>query len=306
MRTLIINNLSSGLRAGTVYDFIRKFNSDGDEFVIRSTDGTTRIETMLDDATSFDLVVASGGDASVSSVCYGLRNTGIPVLPYPAGTANLLIANLNAPEEPSALAKMVRDGNTVDYDLGEFRFTLDDKQQTKGFAVMAGAGYDAHIMEDSEKLKSLLGPMAYFAAALANPLPTVAHFTITLDDEVLEIDGIAVLVINFAKISPDLAITHGNNARDGLFEVAVLKPHSTIELLPAVFAAILDKDGMFPGRADALEVRLSRTVRVESDPPLAIQFDGETIGAVTPFEAQLLPRATRFIVTKEEHKRHNS
>ncbi|MCL1890880.1 MAG: diacylglycerol kinase [Coriobacteriia bacterium] len=307
MRTLIINNLSSGLQDGAVYDFMRKLNGDGDELVVRSTNGSangsTAIESLLSDATSFDRVVAAGGDATISAVGYALRNSGVPLLPFPAGTGNLIVTNLDQPEEPVALAKLVRENTTVDYDLGELSFETEEGKQTRGFAVMAGAGYDARIMEDSEKLKGLLGPMAYLASAITNPLPTVAHFTITLDDKVLEIDGIAVLVINFAKIFPDVAITHGNDARDGLFEVAVIKSHSAIELLPAVFGAFLDRDGLFPGRADALEVCLSKTVRVESDPPLAIQFDGEPTGACTPFEARLLPQACRFVVTEKEHER---
>ena len=305
MRALIVNNLKSGLRDGAIYEFARKFSGDGDEVVIRSTDGDTRIETMLENAVGFDAVVAAGGDATISTVSYALRNTAIPILPYPAGTANLIATNLNAPREPHALANLLRKGLTVDYDLGELEFLADKLPQTRGFAVMAGAGFDARIMEDAEKLKSSLGPMAYFASAIGNPTPTVAHFTITLDDEVLEMDGIAVLVINFAQIYPAVPITHGNDARDGFFEVVVVKPHKTLELLPAVFSAFLDRAGAFPGRADALEVRLSKTVQVESNPPLRIQYDGEPTGATTPFFANLLPGAARFIVTSEEHARHN-
>jgi diacylglycerol kinase family enzyme len=304
MRILVIHNLSSGLRDGAIYDFMRKFNRDGDEIVLRSSDGSTAIPSLLSDATRFDAVIAAGGDGTISTVCYELRNTSIPILPYPAGTSNLIAANLDEPEEPFALASLVREGLSIDYDLGELSCELEGAHAVKGFAVMAGAGYDARIMKDSEKLKGVFGPMAYIAAAITNPLPTVARFTLTLDNEILELEGIAILIINFAKIFPDISITHGNDARDGLFEVAVVKPHSTLELLPAIMSAFLDRGGTFPGRADALEVRLSRTVRVESDPPLAVQFDGDAVAAYTPFEARLLPRATRFIVTKDEYARH--
>ena len=305
MRALIINNLVSGLRSGTVYDFMRKLNTDGDELVIRSTDGTTQIKSLLDDASQFDLVVASGGDATISEISYCLRSTGVPILPYPAGTSNLIVTNLNEPEEPFALAAMLREGNMVDYDLGEAEYFINGEARTKGFAIMAGAGYDARIMADSEKLKGVLGPMAYLASAITNPLPAVGHFKVTLDNEVLEMDGIAILIINFAEILADVAITHGNDARDGLFEVAIVKPHSAIELLPAILSAFLDRGGSFPGRADALEVRLSSNVRVECDPPLAIQVDGDPTGTMTPFEARILPRAAHYVVTKDEYMRHH-
>ena len=90
MKALIINNLASGYRDGSIYDFVRSFTEDGDEVCMRSTDGTTSIDGLLDDASDFDVVVASGGDGTVTSVAYALANTGVPLLPYPAGTANLL------------------------------------------------------------------------------------------------------------------------------------------------------------------------------------------------------------------------
>lgn len=296
MRVLIINNLASGLHNGAVHDFNRIFERDGDEVTLRSTDGTTQIDDMLSDAASYDLVVASGGDATVSAVSYALRNSDIPILAFPAGTANLLAANISIPDEPSALARIARTLKTEYYDLGELYYEKDGQSITHGFAIIAGAGYDATIMRRSERLKDRFGVMAYFAAAVSEPNPKVAHFKLTLDDEVLEMDGIAVLIINFAQIYPDIAITHNNDAQDGLFEVVIIKKQHTVELLPALFAAFLDSVGNFPDRADALESRTSTRVLVETDVPLEIQMDGDIPSAQTPFEARILPSAARFVV----------
>ena len=68
MKLLIINNLASGYGEGAVYDFIRSLARDGDEVCVRSTDGTTDLRGMLDDASAFDAVVASGGDGTVATV----------------------------------------------------------------------------------------------------------------------------------------------------------------------------------------------------------------------------------------------
>jgi len=296
MRTLIIDNLVSGLKNGAIYDFCRNLSRDGDEITLRSTDGTTKIEGMLHDAADYDLVVAAGGDATISTVAYQLRNTDIPLLPFPAGTANLLATNLVTPEEPSALARIARNLKTEYYDIGELVFKQGEESITRGFAVIAGAGYDAVIMRRAEKLKDLLGPMAYFASAVSEPNPKVASFKVTLDDEVLDIEGIAVLVINFAQIFPDLSIIHDNDAKDGLFEVVVIKKQHAVELLPALFSAFLDSVGHFPDRADAFEIRHSAHVLVEAQPLLEIQFDGDTPAATTPFQARILPGATRFVV----------
>ena len=302
MKVLIINNLHSGLRDGRIFEFMRKLSQDGDELIIRNTDSHTPVNDLLLDADTCDFVVAAGGDGTIAAVCYALRSTGIPILVFPAGTGNLLATNLDQPDEAYALVEMVRTGYTLDFDLGEFIFKNDGETVTKGFVVIAGAGYDATIMENSERLKESLGPGAYVIAALANPNPRLAHFTLYLDDQTVEIDGIAVLVLNFAKIYPDISITHANDARDGLLEIAVLKPHTTVELIPAFLAAFLDRTGRFPHRADAIATFRSKQVRVEAQPQLHLQYDGETQGLVTPFEARILPSSTRLFVTQQKYE----
>ena len=104
MKLLVINNLASGYGEGAIYDFMRSFAADGDDICMRCTSGTTPISTLLNDAKDFDAVIAAGGDGTVATVCYLLASTGIPVLPFPAGTANLLALNLASPLEPHALA----------------------------------------------------------------------------------------------------------------------------------------------------------------------------------------------------------
>jgi len=303
MKVLIINNLMSGLRDGSIFDFMRKLAQDGDEITIRNTDGTTLVEALLDEAYQYDLVVASGGDGTIASICYALRSTGIPILAFPAGTGNLLTQNLNQQEEPYAIIGTLREGLTLDFDIGEVSYFFNDEKVTRGFMVMSGAGYDAQIIQTSERLKDSFGSAAYAFAALGNPNPQHAHFTIYLDDEKIEIDGIAVLIMNFARIYSDIPISHENDARDGLLEIAVLKSHNAVELLPAFISAFLDRSGKFPSRTDAVENFKAKHVRIESDPPLFIQHDGEARGCTTPLEASVLPRAVRLYVNRREYER---
>ena len=295
MKLLIINNLVSGYGEGAIYDFIRSFVRDSDEVCIRSTDGTTDLRTMLDDAPGFDAVVASGGDGTVATVSYLLANTGIPVLPFPAGTANLLALNLASPNEPHALAKMLRAGRTLDFDLGE----IEVGGKRFGFGIMAGAGYDAAIMHGAEPAKRLLGPMAYFSAAISNPLPQTAKLTIDLDGKTVESEGLGILIVNFAKIQFDISVTHENQPRDGLLDVVVLHAENAFGLIPAVLAGLLDRTGDFPDRTDSLEIHHARSVHVVADPPMEVQYDGEATRIMTPFSARIMPKAARFIVSEE-------
>lgn len=295
MRLLVINNLASGYRDGSIFDFVRLVSEDGVEVCLRNTDGTTSIESLLVDAARFDAVVASGGDGTVVAVASELAYTGVPILPFPAGTANLLANNLMSPVEPHALAKLLHEGRELDFDLG----VIEVGDQRFGFGIMAGAGYDATIMHDAAPAKRFLGQIAYFQAAMANPMPQKSHFNLTIDGEHFESDGLGVLLVNFSKIQFDIAVTHGNTPRDGAFDIAVLKAQNAFELIPVLIAGIRDRDGEFPDRTDMLEIHRGRTVTVVADPPMQVQHDGEVPGLETPFTARVLDNAARFIVSEE-------
>ncbi len=295
MKVLIINNLLSGYQEGSIYDFVRSFVEDGDEVCLRSTDGTTPVSEMLKDATAFDLVVAAGGDGTVATVAHCLCGTNVALLPYPAGTANLLSLNLLEPIEPHALAKLVRKGHTLDFDMGE----IEVEGEKHGFIIMAGAGYDAVIMESAAPNKRLFGPMAYFLAAGANITPQVSRIEIDIDGKTIQTEGLGVLLVNFSKIQFDISVTHYNQPRDGVLDIAVLKAKNAIELLPAVFAAMLDRDGHYPSRGEALDIYSGKEIRINADPAFGIQYDGEATKLKTPLVARILPRAVRLVVSDE-------
>ncbi|MEC4183195.1 diacylglycerol kinase family protein [Adlercreutzia sp. R21] len=296
MKLLIVNNLSSGFRDGAIYDFVRAFADDGDEICMRCTNGCTDLAGFLQDAEEFDAVVAAGGDGTVATTAYLLAETGIPLLPFPAGTANLLALNLASPAEPHALAKIMRRNLLMDFDIGEIE--LSDGQHF-GFTMIAGAGYDATIMQGAEASKRLLGPMAYFTSAFANPAPQFSQITLTIDGETVRTQGVGVLVVNFSKLQFDISVVHENKPRDGMFDVVVMNTHDAVGLIPALLSCMLDRTGEFPTRPGSLEVHRGCEVTVQADPPLAVQYDGEVTGTTTPFTARLLPEAARFVVSEE-------
>ncbi len=301
MRLLVINNKNSGLGDNAIYDFLRIIGCEGDELVIRNVSRDVPLSELLADAESFDVVVASAGDGTIAGVCYELRYRDVPVVPFPAGTGNLLSMNLSSPGEPRAIADMVHKGNIERYDLGELEYVTDEgKNHTTGFSIMAGAGYDAMIMDAANGLKGVLGQRAYYVSALLTEKPTKAKITLTVDGKRYTTSGIAVVLVNFGKIAPDISVTHVNDAQDGLLEAVVLKPDNRFKLIPALIAAFLDRRGQFPTRTGALEVYAGTEIEVVTNPPLPIQFDGEMAHAHTPLIARCLPGALKAIVDDEE------
>lgn len=300
MNILMISNLRSGFADSGVYEFIRELGTHRAEVTMRFMSEGADLRHLLRDAHQYARVVAAGGDGTVSAVAYALRDTGIPVLAYPAGTANLLARNLRMPVEPVDLALTTIVGRTVSIDLGEMSLPPQHGRAGEhiGFAIAAGLGYDASVMETAQNLKSTLGEGAYIIGALQNLAPTVANFSIDLDDIMIETEGIAVLLVNLARIQFDLQVAHGSDAQDGLLEVVILKPRTAAGLLPAVWAALLDRLQDHPKRP-GLEIHTASRVVIRSTPALPIEYDGEILPAATPVSATVLPRAATFIVSEE-------
>ena len=307
MRILAIINLKSGQGDAGVYDYLRKLGSHEAEVVIRFLGSKRTIASMVEDAREFDRVVAVGGDGTVSGVCYALRNTGVPIVVYPAGTANLVALNIGVPTEPTALAEMTLHGAIRAFDMGEIctpdSESGDESTDTcplgtaRGFVVGAGAGFDAKIMEGADRLKHTIGFGGYIVAVFQNLAPTVSKFHLTLDGEEHETEGIAVLVVNFAKLQWDLSITHKSDPSDGVFEVVVARTRNAVELLPAVWSAILDRTskGAYPNRSAGLEIHEAKEIIIRAKPPLSLQYDGEVLNNTTPVQMTMLPGAVTFV-----------
>ena len=298
MKLLVVNNISAGLGDGAIYDYLRQLLQDGDEAALRCTDGSSDVAGLVRDATDFDAVVVSGGDGTVAAVTYQLAYSGVPVLPFPAGTANLLANNLMLPYETHALARLTREGRVLDFDLGE----LECAGRSFGFGIMAGAGYDAAIMKDAKPNKKLLGPLAYFQAAVANALPQKSRIRLVIDGKQVESEGLGVMLVNFSRIQFEIPVTHGSDARDGSFDIVILKAQNAFGLIPALLAGIRDRDGSNPDRTDSFEVHRGETVEVFADPPFQMQYDGELPELTTPFKARVLQGAAHFLLTEEAYR----
>ncbi len=302
MRILVVCNVLAGSSHASLYDLVHALGQEDCEIVLRYFSGQGRLVDLVQDAAEFDRVIAGGGDGTVSALAYALRETRTPLLAYPAGTANLIAANLGIPQDTRRLKEIALNGEILDFDIGEITHlgSMDPLplSERRGFMVAAGAGFDAAIMEAAQPLKSSMGVLAYFAAVMQNLAPKRAAFRVVVDGREMSTEGIAVLIVNISRLQFDLSIAHGSSPRDGRLEVALVRSKTAIGLLPAVWDAMLDRVVKRPERGP-LEIESAREVLVDADPPLRLQYDGEAIDFTTPLGARVLPGAARFVVPRQ-------
>ena len=240
-------------------------------------------------ADRYDAIFTLGGDGTAMEVVSALAGTGRRVGVLPGGTGNLLARALGTPLVMRRAVRALLDGDVKQVDLG----VLGDGRH---FAFAAGVGIDAKMIEGTPPwLKRRIGVLAYVLAA---GRALLRHETInlraTVDGETIERKAASVMVTNFGAVLNDrLTLGPGIRQDDGKLDLCVFSPSSVWDSLRILWR-LARKDF----RDDPCMLFRSGTYfRIETDPPVPAQADGELLGK-TPFEVRVQPLAATLLVPK--------
>jgi diacylglycerol kinase (ATP) len=150
-------------------------------------------------------------------------------------------------------------------------------------------------------MKERWGFAAYVFAAVKEALSAQpVHFRITADDEPpIEVEAVTVLIAVmgelFAAFLPGikvpLAPTPTDSWHDGLLEVLIIAPRG-VQDVPGILLRAATR--RFAGDERLIHFQ-ARRVKVETDPVIAMQIDGDPAGT-TPLEATTFPGGVRILV----------
>ncbi|HEX8941588.1 MAG TPA: diacylglycerol kinase family protein [Gemmatimonadaceae bacterium] len=241
----------------------------------------------------YDAVFVLGGDGTVMEVAGALSGSNARIGVLAAGTGNLLARALGIPLSIPRAVPALLDGDDLMIDLGR----LDSGRR---FAIAAGVGIDAAmIAETPEWLKRRLGVLAYTIMGSRAALRAVLRreffrARVTVDDTTHERDAAAVMIANFgAVLGERIMLGPGIRTDDGFLDGCIFSPRTLSDAFRIMWR-LLRHD--FRSDPCMLYCR-GRTVRVETNPALPWQADGELMGT-TPFSVVVEPRAVRLMVPK--------
>lgn len=170
-----------------------------------------------------DLMFVWGGDGTVQRCIDAVADTDTAVAILPAGTANLLAANLNVPLD---LAEAVRVGLHGD------RRRLDTGSVNgERFTVMAGAGFDARMISDADRdTKERLGRAAYVVTGIRNLRARGVGATIEVDGKrFFKGEVSCVLTANVGKILGGVEAFPHAQPDDGRLELGVVTARNPVQ-----------------------------------------------------------------------------
>ena len=289
---IIINPISGGWRrrAGPARVAIARAVADDRrapaEIFLTEGPGHARELAKRSAAGGARLVVAWGGDGTISEVASALAFGSVPLGIVPAGSGNGLARELGIDVRPerALAAALAAEPRTID--VGEIEKHL--------FVSIAGIGVDAHVASrfnaPANRRRGFLGYAGITIRALTSYVPV--QYRITSAGTVTNVRALLVTIANSAQFGNGARIAPGARLDDGLLDLVVIEERSrwqTLLQLPRLFTGTV---AQIPG----CRVRSVAEVTIEADEPMTFHVDGEAFEAGTRVNARIHPGALKIAV----------
>ena len=293
MRKIVLftNPLLEPRGARDLENILRVFQRAGIEVELLQT-GTNRAagaQAKHAIAQGIDAIVVCGGDGTVFDVLQGVAGSEIPLGILPFGTGNILAQNLHIPSRPADAAHWLLEAKPRSVPLGKITCCIAGGTRTWFFAIAAGMGIHAAMMEAAHDFeKGRVGRSAYVAAGLKTLFShAVQPFALkieTVEGEILERRVSEALAVRVAELN---LWRPGGDLDLPFLRLASIEGESRWRLAKASFEALFlgagRRDRPFQKRDSA---RYENVLRVECrtisglkyEAPITVQADGEILG----------------------------
>jgi YegS/Rv2252/BmrU family lipid kinase len=230
------------------------------------------------------LVIAAGGDGTIMEVVNALVGTGIPVGIIPLGTGNLLATNLGLPYTIDEALDVAVTG--VDRPIDLVKINNGDHY----FAIMGGIGFDAKIMEDTDRpTKQRIGRLAYVWTALKNLQGQLFEAEIAIDNtSAISVQAKSLLIANMGKLDANINAFPEAVPDNGLMQLGILTA-SNVTDFARLFANALVVGA--PQEDPSFAVYNCKKLEIQLKSPQPFEYDGETAGEISHLIAEVVPHA---------------
>lgn len=295
MRTCVIfNPTAKGDKARHFRDHLGAVGAEA-SFKATTHAGAARELAKLAVEEGFATVVAAGGDGTLNEVLNGIgdaeegyQRARFGVIPL--GTVNVFALEMGIPFQLAAAWEVIRNGRERFIDLPEATFHTGEKETTRRFIQMAGAGWDARAVElVNWELKKRIGRFAYIWAGMGALMPPKAKVVVQGNGERME--GDFVLVGNGRFYAGKFPFLYRADLSDGALDVTVFPKFQWTSLAGCVTNFILGRY-FRPGCQAYLQ---APELEITSDAVTPLQLDGELVGHL-PARIKTYPKALRVIV----------
>ncbi len=237
-------------------------------------------------AKGVDVLFVWGGDGSVQRCIDAVAGTGTAVAILPAGTANLLAANLEVPTDLAEAVQIGLHGDRRRLDTGSVN--------GERFMVMAGAGFDARMISDADRgAKDRLGRAAYVVTGIRNLAARPARATVKVDGKrFFEGKVSCVLAANVGKILGGVEAFPQARPDDGRLDLGVVTAKN-----PVQWARTFGRLAVgHPDQSPFVNVTQGKKIRIRFDRKVLYELDGGARPATRKLRINVRPASVTICV----------
>lgn len=295
-RLFVILNPKSGSYAE---DAVRKalgsvFSCDDGSCVIHEMKGHDDLGRLAREAAErgCGIIVAAGGDGTVSAIAEGLVGTETPLGIIPLGTANVLARELGIPVAlDAAVALLAGPHATVAIDAM--------KVEDKHYFTQVGVGIDSMMIAGTTReKKKRFGRVAYLTTAVACLVGfEPRRFAVRVDGRTTHHRASQVLLANCGTLGqppfrwgPDIA------PDDGRIDVCIARARTFVDYVRLGWLVVRGRQRDSP---NVHYLVAERSVSIRTRKPFPVQADGEIIGE-TPVGVRVVQGAVRVVVPSDQ------
>lgn len=294
VKALIVLNPASGKNSGEPIrkEIARYFTSSHIDYEIYETVKGDKpgdiIRARLSD--SINLVVAAGGDGTVSAVIDGLIGSSVSLAIIPAGTGNLIARELNIPLGIEDAVTLITGAHTSQ--------KIDAMRIGKRVYVLnVSLGISASVVEGTtRKNKSRFGRIAYLGTGILKIFTFKNRYLVVVVDGKTQRHRAAEVAISNCGILAKILYPRGPDVRidDGHVDLWILSSKTILDYPWYLFEMITGR----PAKHLSHFINSEKSISIRSSRPLPVQADGDIIGT-TPIEIEVLPGALTVLVPEK-------
>jgi diacylglycerol kinase (ATP) len=237
-----------------------------------------------------ELIFVWGGDGTVQRCVDAAAGSDAALAILPAGTANLLATNLGIPQDIEQAVHIGLRGERRKLDVGRFN--------GEKFAVMAGAGFDASMIQQADgSLKERLGRVAYVwtGSQQLRAKPFKAK---------IEVDGVpwyagaasCILVGNVGRLFGGVEVFANARPDDGRLELGVVNADSVTDWVRTLARTAVGQ----AERSPLVQATSAKKIKVKLNRKVLYEIDGGDREKVKSFGIKVEPAAVTICLPREE------
>ncbi|TDQ32232.1 diacylglycerol/lipid kinase family protein [Zeaxanthinibacter enoshimensis] len=292
MKVLLVINPVSGNSdkqnlLGTIKREALLQNISLDIYTTTGKNDDEKIEELLS-GTSYELLVALGGDGTVNRAALHARKHELLFGIIPGGTANGLAKDLGIPSDPvEAFRQAIEQKHKIWMDM----IQVNEKYH---LLHLGDIGANANLIARMENSKK---DTLHNAANFIQEFLEGGSFDYTLETDEGSYKGNASMVsfCNARKYGTGIPLTKDAAPNDGKFEVVIFKEIAVSTLLKSALAAI--EESLFPDEDRQIISTTSAVINLTE--ARQWQLDGELMPPARQIRLKILPRQLRMICGEE-------